>query len=193
MICYFVDSVLLLGFWFWCLPGNVGLAGISRCGVFAFVHSSSWSLFGNGFSCIPKSCEFFPAVQFFLELHDASALLLTLLVFLQLWQFKSKVWLQASRCRESVMGPFLFSLYFCFSNPCSIGECGGVNVVRSSKALCQAIYCRNHSFAMFCNHGSPMKQASQPEASISYITMCLFHWASTLYNTNLSNIEGRLL
>ena len=63
---------------------------IARCGVFVFVHRPSHGRLAMA-SCVSMSCGFSLLCNYFLELHDASALLLTLLVFLQLWQFKSKV------------------------------------------------------------------------------------------------------
>jgi hypothetical protein len=63
---------------------------IARCGVFVFVHRPSHGRLAMA-SCVSMNCGFSLLCNYFLELHDASALLLTLLVFLQLWQFKSKV------------------------------------------------------------------------------------------------------
>ena len=62
---------------------------IARCGVFVFVHRPSHGRLAMA-SCVAMSCGFC-LCNYFLELHDVSALLLTLLVFPQLWQFKSKV------------------------------------------------------------------------------------------------------
>ena len=94
MICYFVDSVLLLGLCLWCMPGNAGLAGTSVQHVAAslqhvFIHRPSHGRLAMA-SYVAMSCGF-SLCNYFLELHDASALLLTPMVFLQLWQFKSKV------------------------------------------------------------------------------------------------------